>query len=71
MAKENDKEQKLRHHSLDFYACIENLREENRLKYNLCSNPLNSKVKGQSNSEEAKTFMRRFNLDYDQLMSES
>lgn len=52
-AKANDKEQKLNHHSLDYYAQFEHLRKIERLKYT------GNKITGIVKEEEAKAFMSR------------
>lgn len=51
------------HHSLDFYATLENLKLENRLKFS------GNKVSGIVKEEEARSFMNKNELQYSQFMS--
>jgi len=52
----------LDHHSLDYYAQFEHLKKINRLKYT------GNKVTGVVKEEEAKAFMSKHDLKYEQFM---
>lgn len=62
-ARDNDKESGLEHHSLDYYATFEHLKKMNRVKF------YGNKLTGVVKEEEAKVFLSKHDLKYDQFMS--
>ncbi len=54
----------MEHHSLDFFSQFEHLRKMNRIKFT------NNKLTGVVKEEESKAFMAKYDLKYDQFMTD-